>query len=152
MENTVSELIIRWIKWHFELVLTSKFSCITFWLGKISHGLGFFFIKLLSLKGNSWDIHDTLGPQRHCNSCKAECNAQVSKACILRAKSFSKICLDATAGTQDGLHGFCFFLPSCCPYFSHSYSFPAVLYLTRSSPCGGMAALWFMSILSLHCV
>lgn len=36
MENTVSELMKRWIKWHFELGLTSKSSCITFWLRKIN--------------------------------------------------------------------------------------------------------------------
>lgn len=102
------------------------------------------------MKGSNRNVHDTLGPQRHCVRLNAI--TQVSKNHILWAKSFSesiKIGLDATTATQCWLDAFCFFFTSCWPSFSHSYSFPAVLYLTRSSQCEGMAALWFMGSLSL---
>lgn len=61
----------------------------------------------------------------------------------------SELVFDVTTATQYWLDAFCFFFPSCWHCFSHSYSFPAVLYLTRSSQCEGMAALWFMGLLSL---
>lgn len=93
-----------------------------------------------------WARRDTVIPRR------LNAIAWASKDHILRARSLSesiKIGLYATTATQCWLDAFYFFFPLCWPYFSHSYSFPAVLYLTRRSQCEGMAALWFMGLLSL---
>lgn len=139
--------MMRWIKWHFELGLTRKFSCITFWLRKINHRLGFFFINCVRWWGTT-ETFVTLGACRNIVT-EVECNCSCKTGPHTMGQIFFQKHWNQSTLLLLNSTGSMLFPHVHWPCFSHSYSFPAVLLPHKEQPVWRMAALWFMGLLSL---
>lgn len=128
--------MMRWIKWHFELGLTRKFSCITFWLRKINHRLGFFFINCVRWWGTT-ETFVTLGACRNIVT-KVECNCSCKTGPHTVGQIFfQKHWNQSTLLLLNSTGSMLFFPPytgRASPTFIHSQQY---FYLTRSSQCEG---------------